>query len=169
MATIKNTTLRKTRRKYNPHISKRKSIYYIILNKISINKNVNKIRKKNQSSFIDKLRVSLFTVSEEVENDYYVYKLKKNSYKKQVRRFSFYNSDGSFNCVGILLGMCSDDDYTRKKSFEVFIVNLDKIVKSKDFEELVILIFSCSVFLYFYLSFCFNLSEFINHKLISIL
>lgn len=154
------------RRKYNPYVGKRKSIIYHILSKISMDKCTSKKKNYVQSSFIDNLEINLFAISEEVENDYSVYKLKKkNSYKKRARKFSFYNSDGSFNCIGILLGMCCDDDYVREKSISLFLVNLDKIMGSEEFKDLVTLIFTCSVFVYLYSALFFNFTEFIKHNI----
>lgn len=153
-----------SRRRYNPYISKHKGLYYIILNKISIYKSVSKKGNRMQSSFMDNLKINLFTVSEEVEHEYSMYRLRKNSYKKRVKKFSFYNTDGSYNCIGIFLGMCADDDYVKEKSFEIFYTNLEKIVQSKDFADLLTLLFSCSVFVYFYFSFFFNFVEYINHS-----
>lgn len=153
-----------SRRKYNPYVSKRKSIIYHILNKISMNKCT--IKKKNsvQSSFIDDLIKNLFAISEEVENDYSVYKLrKKNGYKKHKIKFSFYNNDGSFNFVGILLGMCCDDESIRQKAFRIFFMNLENIVKSEDFRDVTTLFFSSSVFIYLYFLLFFNFTEFVKH------
>ena len=130
-----------------------------------MNKGTSKKKKCVQSSFIDNLEINLFAISEEVENDYSIYKLrKKNGYKKRARKFSFYNSDGSFNCIGILLGMCCDDDYIREKSIRVFFINLEKIIESEDFRDLVTLIFSCSIFIYLYFLLFFNFTEFIKHS-----
>lgn len=162
---VRYSTSANTRRKYNPYMGKRKSIIYHILGKISMNKGTSKKKNYVQSSFIDNLETNLFAISEEVENDYSVYKLKKkNGYKKRARKFSFYNSDGSFNCIGILLGMCCDDEYIREKSISIFFANLEKIVSSEDFRDLITLIFSCSVFIYLYFMLFFNFAEFMKHS-----
>ena len=152
------------RRRYNPYIGRRKSIIYHILSKISINKRTSKREGYMQSSFMDNLDMNLFEMSKEVENDYKIYKLKKkNSSKKHARKFSFYNDDGSFNCIGILLGMCSDDDYIRERSVGIFFANSEKIIVSEDFRDLITLIFSCSVFIYLYFTLFFNFAEFMKH------
>ena len=161
---IRYSTSINARRRYNPYIGKRKSIIYHILSKISMNKGISKRKNYVQSSFIDNLETNLFAISEEVENDYSVYKLKKkNGYKKRVRMFSFYNSDGSINCIGILLGMCCDDDYVREKSMNIFFVNIGRIIESEDFRDLITLVFSCGVFICLYFTLFFNLAEFIKH------
>lgn len=157
------------RKRYNPYISKRKSIIYHILSKISITRNMKYKENCVYSSFIKKINIGVFGISEEVENEYSVYKLKKkNNCKKYARKFSFYNSDGSFNCLGIILGMCSDDDYIREKSVKIFFVNFEKIIDSEDFRDLVTLLFSCSVFMYLYFALFFNFTEYTKYILSSV-
>lgn len=152
--------------RYNPYVGKRKSIIYHILSKVSTIKSVNKKEKSKYSSYIDNLKMDMFLISEEVEREYNLYKLRKgDKSKKHTKKFSFYNSDGSFNCIGILLGMCSDDSYIREKSIRLLFMNLDKILNSEDFRDLTTFIFSCSVFIYFYCSLFFNVTEFVKYNL----
>lgn len=137
-----------------------------ILSKVPVVKGVN-IKKRNKySSVKDDFKIEIFTISEEVEREYNLYKLRKrNRDGKRTKSFSFYNNDGSFNCVGILLGMCSDDDYIRERAIALLIVNLEKILNSEDFRDLTTFIFSCSVFIYFYCDLFFNVTEFAKYNL----
>ena len=152
--------------RYNPHVSKGKSIIYRILSKVSAIKSVNKKEKSKYRSYGDNFKMDIFLISEEVEREYNLYKLRKgDKSKKRTKKFSFYNSDGSFNCIGILLGMCSDDNYIREKAIRLLFMNLDKILNSEDFRDLTTCIFSCSIFIYFYCTLFFNVTEFIKYNL----
>lgn len=152
----------KNGKRYNPNTSRYKLFVYRILSKISVNKKVNykngNINSKNRST-----EIGVFSISEEVEREYYAYKIKQeNKNKKNRMKFSFYNSDGSLSCIGILLGMCSDEDYIRKKSKHLFINNLEKILKSDDFKELTSTCFTFGLCFYLITTFFFNIPEFIK-------
>lgn len=155
----------KNSKKYNPHTSKLKLMVYRILSNKSTYENSKNNKNKRKSSFIGEPKTGAFLISEEVEKDYRIYKSKKEeSCKKRMKSFSFYNNDGSFNCIGIFLGMCSDYDYIREKSSDLFFMNVEKIIKSDDFRDLITLIFTSSTFLYLYFTLFFNFREFINYK-----
>lgn len=154
----------RNRYRYNPYVSRNKSVIYHILSKMPTPSGVSKRENEKYESFKDNFKIKMFSISEEVEREYNAYKI-RNENKNRAKKFSFYNRDGSFNCIGILLGMCSDDDCIREKAISLFIVNLDKILNSEDFKDLTTLCFSFSVFIYMYLTLFFNLTEFVNHKL----
>lgn len=151
------------RRKYNPYVSKQKSMNYHILNKISMNKYVARKNSYVKNSFVDDLVANLFAISEEVEKDYNIYKLRKKNGRKHAIKFSFYNNDGSFSVIGILLGMCCDDESIRQKASRIFFINMESIMESEEFKDVFTLAFSSSVFLYLYFLLFFNFTEFVNH------
>lgn len=155
-ATIKNG------KRYNPNTSRYKLFVYHILSKISVNKKV-KYKNGNINSKNKSIEIGVLNISEEVEREYYTYKIKQeNKSKKSRMKFSFYNSDGSLSCIGILLGMCSDEDYIRKKARHLLINNLEKILKSDDFKELISTCFTFGLSFYLITTFFINIPEFIK-------
>lgn len=156
---------RGNKRKYNPNVGMFRRIVCHIQSKIYANKVEDNKEDESKTSFKRKNTTGVFGISEEVERDYNIYTIDRKSKNKESRKkVSFYNSDGSFNCIGILLGMCSDDDYIREKSRKLCFVNLDGIIKSEDFMDLTAMIFTTSVCFYFYFTFFFNVTEFLKHN-----
>lgn len=139
-----------------------------ILSKISIFKSVSSKRRNHFISNSGIFKIKMLLISEEVDREYKVYKANKTRSRKSSRiakHFSFYNHDGSFNCLGILLGMCSDDVNIRDKALRLFFSNMEKITSSEEFRDLINFTFSVSVFLVLYCNLFFNVSEFIKHKI----
>lgn len=139
-----------------------------ILSKISIFRSISSKRKNHFISNSGIFKIKMLLISEEVDREYKVYKANKTRYRKSSRiakHFSFYNHDGSFNCLGILLGMCSDDVNIRDKAIRLFFSNMEKITSSEEFRDLVTFIFSCSVFIYLYCDLFFNVTEFVKYNL----
>ena len=152
---------RKTRgKRYNPNVSRHKLFICHILSKLSVNKEVTYKKNRNVNSQNKSREIGVFSISEDVEKEYYTYKIKKeNKNRKNGIKISFYNSDGSFSCIGILLGMCSDEDYIRRKSRYLFFGNLEKILNGDDFKELMSMCFSVGLCLYLLSTFFFNIPE----------
>ena len=151
-------------KRYNPNVSRYKLFICHILSKLSVNKEVTYEKNRNINSRNRGKEIGVFSISEEVEREYYTYKIKKeNKNKKNGIKISFYNRDGSFNCIGILLGMCSDEDYIRRKSRNLFFNNLDRILRADDFKELISMCFSIGLFLYLLSIFFFNIPEILKY------
>ena len=121
------------------------------------------MKMKTKTRFICNKFKDSIAFTDEIEREYDKYKRRKKTSNRNSGRGCFYNSDGSFNSVGILLGMFSDDSDVRYKSIRLFVVNMDAIFCSDDFADLVGLLFSVSVFAYLYCLFFFNYSNFVGH------
>ena len=147
-------------KRYNPNVSRYKLFICHILSKLSVNKEVTYKKNRNVDSQNKSREIGVFSISEDVEKEYYAYKIKKeNKNRKNGIKISFYNSDGSFSCIGILLGMCSDEDYIRRKSRNLFFGNLEKILNGDDFKELMSMCFSVGLCLYLLSTLFFNIPE----------
>ena len=164
ICSAKSKTATSRSKRYNPNVSRFKLFICHILSKVSSNKEVTYEKNRNINSRNKSKNIGVFTISEVVEKEYYTYKLKKqNKNKRSGIKISFYNSDGSFSCIGILLGMCSDEDYIRRKSRNLFFNNLERILSGDDFRDLVSMCFSIGVCLYLLSTFFFNAPEFFNY------
>lgn len=109
---------------------------------------------------------SFFVISEEVEREYKVYKLKReNRLKSKYRNYSFYEDDGSVDYIRVFKSLFSNHEGIRTKAFNILMSNVRDFLNDDMIIDWIALIFSYLILIYILSSVFINVPSILEYKL----